>query len=504
MIKKCINMKNSWKILIVIFLITLGARLFFAFHTPYYDYDAYFDLRQVKSIVETGEPIFHDTLSYQGRTFIFSPVYHYILAFFDLFLPDDIVFKVLPNIFASLIIFITFLISQKITENDKISIIAAATSAFLPRFFADTINSFSIYTIILPLFLLSIYFLMNIENKKYSLYFTFSVLLMSILHPSSLIIAIGLIVYSIILLIEKIKEERQEIEAMILSIFLILWIQFLIYRQAFMQYGLSIIWQNIPVEIISEYFIRISIFDAIIGIGIIPLVFGIYMVYKFLSKAKNRHNYLLISFLITISLILYLNFIELKIGIMFLGSILAILFAQTYRYIDTTISRTRFSVYNNLIMAAIIFILVLTTIIPALGLAYQNANNTPTNSEIKALSWLKENGMKDSTILVTSKYGFLVEHVSEKKVIMDKDFITQKDISERIEVIRETYNTIYKTDIIENLNKYDIKYIFLSDNIKERFNITSLSFVDDKCFNLIYDDDVQIIQSLCVIEEVQS
>ena len=80
-------------VLIALFFLTLSSRLFFAFQTPDFDYDAYFNLRQVEQIKETGLPSYEDDLSYGGRTHYFPPFFHYLLGFFGLFLPIELVGK---------------------------------------------------------------------------------------------------------------------------------------------------------------------------------------------------------------------------------------------------------------------------------------------------------------------------------------------------------------------------------------------------------------------------
>jgi len=53
--------------------------------------------------------LFFDSLGWGGR-YLMANVFHYVLAFFSLFLPEFFVFKVVPNLLASLIVFPVFLI----------------------------------------------------------------------------------------------------------------------------------------------------------------------------------------------------------------------------------------------------------------------------------------------------------------------------------------------------------------------------------------------------------
>ena len=162
-------MKKSAVVVGLIFLMALGFRLFFAFQTPNLDYDAYFNLRQVASIQEQGLPFFEDELSFGGRTLHFIPVFPYILGFFSFFLPLLFTLKLIPNIFAASIVIINYLIAKRITKDENSSLFCAFISAFIPLFIAETFNSVSVYTLVIPLTFLSLYFLMASEKKDISL-----------------------------------------------------------------------------------------------------------------------------------------------------------------------------------------------------------------------------------------------------------------------------------------------------------------------------------------------
>ena len=86
-------MKNAvtYVLLGLIFLITVGARLYMAFSVPHFEPEAYFTLRNVENIRHHYIPLFKDELSYGGRTLIFDPLYYYLLALFHLFMPIELV-----------------------------------------------------------------------------------------------------------------------------------------------------------------------------------------------------------------------------------------------------------------------------------------------------------------------------------------------------------------------------------------------------------------------------
>jgi len=114
------RIKKSHKLLILIFFIVLLTRLYFAFQTPYLDNSGYLVERYVGNIVEEGRPLFFDQLSYNGREVLYSPLWHYILAFFSLFL-GGLTLKIIPVVFISLLVPVVYLLSKKVVDNDELA-----------------------------------------------------------------------------------------------------------------------------------------------------------------------------------------------------------------------------------------------------------------------------------------------------------------------------------------------------------------------------------------------
>jgi hypothetical protein len=150
--------------LLAIFLVTLTVRLFLAFSIPNFTYDSYFHIRHVEHVTEHGLPLYEDPLSYGGRELVFLPFFHYFAAFFDLFLPIELVAKILPNLlFASLTIIVYLISRHKLTNSGPL--FSAFIAGSLPILYST--NRFSPESLFLPLIFLSIYAFMNIEKKNY-------------------------------------------------------------------------------------------------------------------------------------------------------------------------------------------------------------------------------------------------------------------------------------------------------------------------------------------------
>ncbi len=496
------RIKSEYLILAILFIIIFSVRLYFAFQSDNYLLDAYYTIRQVDHILDTGLPVFKDNLSYGGRTLFQGFLYFYVLAFFRLFLPEFVVYKIIPNLLVTSIIIIIYYLSLYLTQNKNTSLFSAYVSGFIPVFYLRTINDISVYSLVTPIILLFIYCMLRLyESRKYVFIIIILILFLRVIHPSVLLLIFSLLIYLIMIKFEGLPQLKEEIEIILFSTFLILWSIFITFKKPFLTHGIFVIWQNIPSEILINYFKDISIIESIYSIGLIPLIFGVYTIYKYLFKEKNRKLYLIISFSISISISLWLKLISLVIGMLFLSPILVILFSVYYKEFLQYLSKTRFQKKQYLFVLFFTMIFLIFSVIPSLYSADKALQGTVTNSEIKALEWISRN-TEDKAIILGNLYeGHLINTIGKRGNVIDTNFLLIDNIDQRFQDINIFYRTPLETEAIRIIDKYGIGYIYFSQRTKELYNIQLLSFVSNKeCFKEIYNkDDIQLYKSLCTL-----
>lgn len=489
--------RYSKHILVIIFLLVLATRLYFAFSIPYFSSDdSYFHLRQIESIRETGKPIFEDALSYSGRDFIFSPLFHYILAFFALFMPVVYAAKVIPNIFAASLVFIFYLLAMKLTKSSRVSLFTAFLSGFVPVFFAETTTRLTPLCLAIPLIFLLVYALLNIKNQNWLYCYLTVLIFLSFMHPIVLLFILGLSIYLVLMLVEKLKQSREELEIAIFSIFFVLWAQFIVYKKLFIFHGVSIVWQNIPKEILSEHFAATTILGSLFKIGVIPFVIGLYIIYLFLFKQKQKDIYLVISFAGSAGILLWLRFIDLNLGLIFFGLLLVVLFAPWYKMFIDFVKKTKVSNLISLFAVLIFAAFLLLSVYPSFIFARQTVYEI-LPVEIDALDWIKENTPPYSTIIASVNEGNLLTGIAERKNVIDTDFFLQKDAAERLNDIERIYNTFSEIEAIDLMDKYGADYIYFSRKARRNFEINEIKYIkESKCFSKVYDAKIQVYKKL--------
>ncbi len=493
------RIRKEYVILAAIFMAVFLFRVYFAFNTATFSPESYFDTRQIINIRFFGLPIFQDELSFSGRQFFFMPLFHYLIAGLSFLFPLQMVLKIAPNFFASLTVIIAYLIAFELTKDKTASLAASLAAGIVPVLALKTINTVSAYSLAIPLFFFLIYCIMKIEERIYVWLFISGFLFITFLHPISLLLITGLLFYIAMIKLEQIKYDAAEAELILFATLLGTWLTFLFFKTPLLVHGSALVWQNIPKAILEQHFASFDILQEIFRIGVIPFMAGLFVIYKYMLRQHVKDVYLFMSFALAILLLLWLKLIKIEIGLIFLGVIFSILFAQFVKESLIYLESTRFSHHKRIFVAAIFALIIITSGIPALQLAKESVSEAPSEEKVKALLWLKTNSKSDSVVLAPVEEGHLISGIAQRKNIADTNFLLVKDAEIRTNDIDAVYSTPYKIEAIKILNKHNADYIFLSRSTVQYYAGEALKYANDKnCFELVLDsNEVQIYKSLC-------
>ncbi len=482
-------------LVLTIFLITFFSRTLIAFQSDKFSYEAYFSIRQIDNIGSEGVPLFNDELSYGGRTHLFPPVFYYLVSFFD-FLGINNASKIIPNLLSSLLVIVAYLICFHITRHRTISLFGSFFSGFIPIFF-DTTNDVSVYSLVLLLTFFVLYFLMKVKNRLHlnlALLFLFVIVLS---HASVFLLIIGLLLFLLLLKIESLEINSKEQEIILFVTFFAMWFNFIIYKKAFLTHGPFVIWQNLPLQMLTNYFFDLKLLQSIYYLGIIPVVLGMYAIYQVFFKVKKKSVFLLIGLFLSSLLLLWLKLIEFKVGLIFLGVILSLLSAYSIKLIYSYLNKTKAPKSANWFLFAVFVLFLLTSVVPSFNLAYSSLKNIPSDAEIEALRWLKQNTVSDSVVVARVDEGYLINYFAERKNVLDNDFLLVNDAQLRYDNVQSVFSLRLKTEAIRKLSTYDVDYIYFSGNFGDE---KKLYYTDEDCFDLVYDEVVKIYWLKCRLE----
>ncbi len=334
---------------------------------------------------------------------------------------------------------------------------------------------------------------MNLENKKYFSLFLVFAFLIPLIHPSSLLFIFSLLFYLILSNTESLFISRYKKEAIIFSFFLVLLINFLLYKTLFLQHGLNIIWQNIPDSLFATYFKNLNVLEGIYLIGALPIILGSLGIFFGLFKEKKDSIILLTAAILATLFLVSIKVLSIQIGFLFLSVFLVTISSLTISKIYTYLSLTKFSSFKKYVTYLIIILIIGLAFIPS----YFVAKSLPNyDHQVDSFKWIKENTPLTATIVVPLELGNVLTAISDRKNIIDDNFLVSRNAEERFNDVNEIYNTALEIKALEALNKYDANYIYFDDYIADKYKITRLRYVEsekEKCFEVIKNDVYKVV-----------
>jgi len=340
---------------------------------------------------------------------------------------------------------------------------------------------------------------MNItKHKKYISYFLITLVLLILTHPIALFLILCLIIYLILIKAVNLKENKKEIELILFSTLVTLWFTLLIFKNSFLSHGYSTIWQNVPKELLSNYFFELGILESIYAIGIIPLIFGSYILYKYLIKRKKRDIYIFSSTILCSFILLWFKLIKSNDSLIILAISLVIVSSQYYKDFLKYILKTKIH-FKKIYISALLIILIITSLLPCIDYANKQKAQAVTPQEINALNWLKTNAPEDSIIVSLYLEGSLISSIAQRKTLINSNFLSIKNSNQRFKDHKVIYNSIFSINALELLEKYNIDYIYFSPRTKQFFNIEKIPYIYEECFPLVYDKEIKIYEVKCTI-----
>ncbi len=482
-------------LLLLLFLVVFSIRVYLSFQNPLIGSDeSYFHVRQVENILKTGKPLFYDLLSWNGSKHHFYATFHYLASFFALFIEKGIVFKVLPQLFASLLLLPIYGIIVRMIKNENFALISAGMSAFLPMFFTNTVNIFTPLPFALFLFFSLYYLFLDLDKYVYS--YIFVLILGSFSHPLILLFSLCLLGYIFFSKTEEIKLQNKEREIILFSVFFPLWAGFLFYRNALLINSKEVVWQNVPQKMLDFYFQKISLLDGLYSIGVVTLILGLYASYNYLFELKDRQTYLALGSILVTGILLWQKMIPIITGSILIGILLCILSARTLQDLSFLIKKTKVSEHQNKIFLGIILLFIATALIPGLVDAKNKVMSDPPAETVVALEFIRTNLPLSATFVALPNEGNYLNGLGKVKNVIDTDFLLKESNSVYNEVKR-IFLTHSSTEAVELMNKNNADYLLITKEAKKEFNLKKWAPAESDCFELIYDVGAEIYRRTC-------
>lgn len=485
--------KKEKIVLFLLFLLAFGFRLVFLFRVPFFSSDeAYFNFRHAKHILEHFFPIIYDSQSYGGNTILNTHIFHYFLSFFDLFFADVLVYKILPCLLASSVVIIIYYFIKEVTKNESAALFGALLGVFIPSYIGATLNQISVLSLFVPLFLICLYFFLDIKEKqKWFLYLS---ALLILLDPLNLLMLFTLLIFSLLMYAESFHLRAEEKEGIGLFLVFFILVNLIFYKTLYLEQGLTTVWQNLPLELYGQIFQNFNFFETITSIGFIPLILGI--IGLIVYREKNRTITLFKAILMADFTLLLLRLIPFQEGILFIAIMLCICAGISIDRFIHYFRLTKFVRFENIVLSLFIILTMISLIIPSTSVALEVVDTGIHTEEIEAMQWLKFNTPRSSVVLGNVYEGNMIITIADKINVWDTQFFHAEDRITDVETIFTTESLIKAKKAMDT---YSVSYIYFSQKTKELYGVESLRYTNDEnCFKEVYKNEfATIYQVVC-------
>lgn len=485
-------MRNETKLLVLLFLVLLGVRLYLAFQQSGLVLDAYREVRNLQLVEKKIFPTY-DPLSFGGKRVVILPLGYFVYAFFDIFLPKMLLFKLLPNLFLSGLFLLFYWISRDVISDRRIAVLASFACAVMPVIFADAF-SFSTLIIAVLVYLVLIKFLMNMREHNLK-YIAVIMLLLPFIHASAVLVGVGFLIYLLLVKFERLKQRRIELEVLLFFFVYIIWIYLILFKGALLMHGIDAFWQNAKH---SRY--AVDFLKFVRDVGAVPLLCVVFLIYKYFFVSKDKRVYLLTSFFIA-SFVFYLfGFLAEKEILLLVSCFVGLIFIRFvddfYRYL----SKTKFDGVKEKLVTGFLIFVILTNIFFGFVLLREREKLIPSEDSIEAMKWLREHTPEDAVIVASVQEGSMITAIAQRKNIADTNRLFSKDALIREIDIKRLYLSPFKTDAVRTMSDYNAEYLVFSGFTKNIFGIEHLAFAEPDCFELVRNGETKIYKRICELK----
>lgn len=489
-------MKTSTVILLILFVGVILSKFYLVQLTDYPAYDAYYSIRQVQHIKDTGVPLINDQLSYQGRSTFSNPLSYYVFALLSVFIPITLLFKFGGILLSLIALYLVYQISLDLYKKPWLSLILVVLAILNPTLFSAYLNTLVPSSLFLILFL----FLLSAFLKGNHTTFVVLSILTALTSPLALVLVLGFFIYFLLLKLEALKIKKTEFELLFFSSIFIIWFNLISYKKLLFNFGSRSIWQSIPYELQSSIFSQLNISQTLGLVGIVPLALGIYGIYSSLFEKRNRQVLFINSFAIAFGFLTWLGFIPFVEGLIFIILSFVLVSGHSLLQIQSFFEKTVTPWMSKtvIITAVVISIIGFTTLF-----IYQDnfASLSPTQDEIDTALALSKYVPKGQTIISHIKEGHLISALANRKNFFDEHFILAPQSQQRYDDAKTIFLSQSQTNVLSLLQNYDVDYVWISSLTKQTYPSTSSLFETSECFDLIYSTETtEVYKVQCVLK----
>lgn len=470
----------------VIALVVVVVRLALP-HPEGLSFDSYAHVLQAEHILSTGLPAFEYALSEASTRALFSPVYDYGLGLAGGVVGVVVAARVISAVLAGLLVLGVFSFVVLAAKNRVAAVFAALAAAVVPVFWLDIVSASSVSAgVVLGLWWLVCF--LQIEKKWWRVLFLVLLVVGSLTSAVMLVFVLALLAYLALAEMARIARPRGEHEFVFFAALFVTWLFIVVLKDVFVVHGLRAVWQNVPVLLQNAYFADIRVLDAVIAVGVLPFLGGMYVLYRHLFAERERAVYLLMGLVLVAGGLTWVRLVPPETGLRLLAVGLVGLFGFAVRDVLNFVGTTRFAWVRQGALVLMV-LLVLSGSFATAGEVRDARSRAVAAGELAARDWMRSRLPGNAVIAGAWSDGFFIASAGLLPV-MNGQFLLQPLSEGRVEDLKVLFTTPFTSEAVRILQKYDADVVLWSRGGRRFAQRAHPAFVDDSvCFPRLFEQD---------------
>lgn len=469
-------------------------------HAAGLSFDSYAHVMQAEHIASTGVPLLSYELSGTSTRALFSPVYDYGLAFTGIFFGMETGARIIAAVLAGLLVLGVFVFVVVGTKNGVAATLAALAAAVVPEFWADVASASSINLgVVLGLWWLICF--LQLEKKVWRVAFLVLLVLGALTSAMMLVFVVALLAYLALAEMARVQRPRGEHEFVFFALLFVSWLFIVALKDVFVVHGFGAIWQNTPALLQNAYFVDVRVLDAVVAVGVLPFLGGMYVLYRHLFAEHERAVYLLMGLVVTTGVLSWTKLVTPEIGLRVLSVGLVALFGFAVRDVIRFVSTTRFAWVKQSTPWLIAAVLLVGGIAAADEVKDANAQAV-SSAERAAAEWLRAATPDDSVVAGAWSDGFLISALAGRTPVANGQFLLQPESAERVGDLQTLFTAPFTSEAVTVLGKYDADFVLWSRAGRRQVGRAYPAFdIDTACFPRLFEQSGVIVYGVaCGVE----
>lgn len=497
---KKFNVKYEWILIGVFLCLLLYMRFTVSSHLPYFsDDESYHTARILKEFTGDGTLSSIDPFTQQTR--VANYFFYFFLSMFAIGENEVSTLRIATLVSSCVLFIVSMLISRLFTTRIHITYLTGLLSVFVPFYFLSTLNSFSQVLFLFPFFLVFVYLFWRWIVRGGMPWPILIVGLICIaLHPSFLLILLGLFFAHLLSFLEQKKQSTAPFEILlVLVLFAVSW-NYLYYYQVFFQLQETVLFYFVTLPNWGQ--LRMLLILLPLG-GLFVFAGAALSFYHSVIKEQNHVVMGVFSTILVLILSAFVGFVDINVALALCSVLAVLLCADWLNVIEQYAKKTHFS--PSLVVLITMAIVFISVVIPSVFFSGGVFAQALPSDLIHSYEWINENSPHSTVLVIPSQFEHVTIYYTNRSIV--KDSTEKFGVNKKNNIVDSLFEMLFTSQVLSTLQAVNINnpetqplYFISHPLLFQSFENKAL-FLHDECFQPIFiESNVRVSVITCSLQ----